>query len=565
MPSELDIKLQAIMGRLTAPGGPFETAEVDHFGRRLPVFRHAPTNLPALFAEFCGRHHDREFLVDGDIRLTFGEVHAMARHAAIGLIEEHGMRQGDHVGIAGANSASWIIGYMAVLMAGGCATLLNAWWTGDELAQAVELAECKLVLADKERAARLDAFGTPARVLAFGGQTAVQHLAALVAAGGHRDTLPAMAGTDAATIVFTSGTTGEAKAAFSDHRAVVHVAMTIAAQAFMIATEITDTGAPLPEESAALLCVPLFHVTGEIAVLLASFVSGRKLVIMPKWSAAEAMRLIEAERITFFTGVPLMSHEIATHPDRARYDLSSCTFFAAGGSAQPADHVHTILESIAHAFPLQGYGLTESNCVGCTNFTRNYLAKPGSTGPAHRPLVEIRVLGPDGEGLAAGEDGEVAIRSICNFGGYWNDPEATAETIRSDGFLLTGDLGHLDTAGYLFIVDRKKDIIIRGGENIAAIEVERAIYSHPGVAEASVFGLPDDRYGEVPVAVYHAKQGECLDARELQRHLAERIAAFKIPVQFWEQDQALPRLAAEKVDKRRLRDRYAKMWAGAKG
>jgi acyl-CoA synthetase (AMP-forming)/AMP-acid ligase II len=275
--------------------------------------------------------------------------------------------------------------------------------------------------------------------------------------------------------------------------------------------------------------------------------------------------MIEAERITFFTGVPLMSHEIASHPERDKYDLTSCTYFAAGGSPQPAPHVRQIRESMNHAFALQGYGLTETNSAVCVNFTENYLDKPDSTGPASKPLIEIAIIGPEGEELPAGMAGEIAVRSVCNFRGYWNDPAATAAAIRSDGFFLTGDLGRLDEEGYLYVIDRKKDIIIRGGENIAAGEVERAIYSHPGIAEASVFGLPDERYGEVPVAVYHTKAGERLDARELQRHLAERIAAFKIPVQFWQQDQALPRLGAEKVDKRALKDRYARMWAGAKG
>lgn len=570
MLSELDIKLRTITDRLTAPGGLFETGHVERYGRRMPVFRHAPTSLPALFAHYCAEYRDREFLVDGDLRLSFGEVHALARRTAIGLVARHGVGRGDRIGIAASNSANWIITYMAVLMAGGCATLLNSWATGAELADGIRLAQCPLVLADPDRAERLAGqtlTGEPlaARVVTFTHGEPSRGLSALHTGADDTTTLPELCGDDLATILFTSGSTGFAKAAVSDHRAVVHAAMNITLQALVVGTSLAEGGKALAEQEAALLCVPLFHATGEVAVLLKSFIAGRRLVIMPKWDATDAMRLIARERVTFFTGVPLMSFEIANHPERENYDLTSCTYFAAGGAAQPAGHVRRIRESMRHAYPLQGYGLTETNSAGCANVIENYLAKPDSTGPASAPLVEVAIFGTAGETLAAGETGEIGIRSVCNIRGYWNDPVASEAAIRPDGFFLTGDLGYLDEAGYLFVVDRKKDIIIRGGENIAAVEVERALYAHPDIAEVSVFGLPDAHYGEVPVAVYQARAGERLDARELQRHLAERIAAFKIPVQFWEEQQALPRLGAEKVDKRALKDRYGRIWAGRRG
>ena len=210
-----------------------------------------------------------------------------------------------------------------------------------------------------------------------------------------------------------------------------------------------------------------------------------------------------------------------------------------------------------HAFPLMGYGLTETNCVGCTNINENYLAKPHSTGPASAPLVELCILGEDGEPVTPGERGEIAIRSICNFGGYWNDPEATAQAIRADGFFLTGDIGFLDADGYLFVVDRKKDIIIRSGENIACAEVEQAIYSHPDVIEASVFSLPDVHHGEVPVAVYCTRPGTPVDPATMREHLVGRLATFKIPVRFWRRDEPLPRLGTQKVDKVALKARYS--------
>jgi acyl-CoA synthetase (AMP-forming)/AMP-acid ligase II len=265
--------------------------------------------------------------------------------------------------------------------------------------------------------------------------------------------------------------------------------------------------------------------------------------------------------VTYFVGVPLMSFEIATHPDRDQYDLSTCVTFAAGGAPRPVDHVDRIRRELPHAYPILGYGLTETNGVGCGNFNENYLAKPGSTGTASRPLVDLAILDDDGNALPDGAIGEVSIRSVCNFLGYWDNPEATRAAIMPDGYFRTGDLGYVDEDRYLFIVDRKKDIIIRGGENISCIEVESAIYAHPGIAEASVFGLPHELYGEIPAAVYLAKPGVTLDAETLRAFLAEHIAPFKIPVQFWQVTEHLPRLGTEKVDKRALRERYQREWA----
>jgi acyl-CoA synthetase (AMP-forming)/AMP-acid ligase II len=564
MPSELDTRLAAVIARVTAPGTPFETGFVERNGQRLPCFVHAPATLPALFDHFCAQHGDAEFLVDGDVRLSFAEVHAHARRVAVCLVTRYGVRRGDRVGIAARNSANWIIAYMGVLMAGGCVTLLNGWWSGEELAGGIALSECRLVLADPQRAERMTWHPGAAQLVPLDHGDPLQGLAGLLGESDEYWRLPELTGEDLAKIVFTSGSTGIAKGAVSDHRAVVQAAVLIAVQSLVACLLQAPEGA-MPPPQATLLNVPLFHVTGELALFLQSFVSGRRVVIMPKWDAREAMRLIERERITFFAGVPLMSLEIATHPARNDYDLSSCISFAAGGAPQPAEHVSRLREALPHAYPLIGYGLTETNCTGCFNLQENYLAKPASTGPASLPLIEIKVLGPDGEALPAGLRGEIAVRSACNFRGYWRNPEETAAALRTDGFFLTGDIGYLDEDGYLFVVDRKKDIIIRGGENIASAEVEQAIYAHPGVAEVSVFGLPDERYGEVPVAVYSIKDGHRLNEEELRQHLAERIAAFKVPVCLWREDCALPRLGTEKIDKRALKARYSQAWEDAKG
>ena len=279
--------------------------------------------------------------------------------------------------------------------------------------------------------------------------------------------------------------------------------------------------------------------------------------MMPKWNAREAMRLIEAERVSYFVGVPLMSYEMATHPDRAEFDLSSCKSFAAGGAPRPVDHVTKIRDSFPEGFPLLGYGLTETNAVGCGNYNENYLAKPGSTGKASRPLVDLAILDDDGNKLPQGQVGEVCMRTVANFRGYWKNDKATDAAFTKDGYFRSGDLGYLDEDDYLFIVDRKKDIIIRGGENISCIEVEQALYAHPDVIECSVFGLPDERFGEIVGAIYLVREGKTLTPPELCAFLDGKLAPFKLPAHLWQADEPLPKLGTQKIDKKSLREKYA--------
>lgn len=562
MPSDLDAELKAAMDRLTASGGPLETVMGERHGQLVPMIAQAPPTLPALFAHFCAQHAEKDFLVDGERRLSFAETYELARRLAQALVSVHAVRPGDRVGLAARNSANWIIAHMAMLMAGACATLLNGWWVGEELAEGIAIAGCKLVLVDAPRAERLAGQAHGAGIVVIG--HGPDGFAGLLAGADDGAALPVPVASDLATMLFTSGSTGKCKGAVSDHLGVVQAAFSYAAQTLMIMTHLTVRGTAPTGQPAAIVAVPLFHVTGEVPLYLQSFVIGRKLVLMPKWDALEAMRLMERERVTYFVGVPLMSLEIADHPRRDDFDLTACLTFAAGGAPRPVEHVTRIRQALPHGYPVLGYGLTETNAVGCGNFNENYQAKPGSTGPASRPLVEIATFDEAGCRLPVGEAGEIGIRAISNFVGYWNDPAATAAAITPDGFVLTGDIGRVDADGYLFIVDRKKDLIIRGGENVSSLEVESALYAHPAVAEASVFGLPCPSYGEVPVAVVHLKPGRSVDEAELRAFLAVHLAAFKLPVRCWREAESLPRLGTEKIDKGALRRRYLARWDPAR-
>jgi len=562
MQTDLDRDINRVTDAVTADGQMFALKTVTRRGVDMPAFVNAPPSLAHYFAHFCNQNKDALFLVDGDQRLTFGEVYAAAGKVADGLATRHGVKKGDRVGIAARNSAQWAIAYMGTIMAGGCATLLNGWWTGEELAYGIDLCECSLVLADAPRAARLDGIEHGASIVVFDHDEA-----GLAPITGDGDTAMRMLGElgpdDLATILYTSGSTGNPKGAFSDHLGVVSGTMNYICQTAMILQLLTERGEAPTVQPSALVSVPLFHVTGEIPVFLQSIAIGRKLVLMPKWDAGEALRLLDEEKVTYFVGVPLMSYEMATHPDRDQFDLSQCKSFAAGGAPRPVEHVNKIKESFPNGFPLLGYGLTETNAVGAGNLNENYLAKPGSTGMASRPLVDMAILDDAGKALPQGEVGEISIRSTANFLGYWKDEEATKAAYTDDAYFRTGDLGYLDPEGYLYIVDRKKDIIIRGGENIACIEVEDAIYAHPAVAECSVFGLPDERMGEVPAAVYLTQPGESLSPDDLKSYLAEHIAHFKIPEKLWQAEEQLPRLGTQKVDKRAVKALYAKDSAAA--
>lgn len=567
MPSELDLRIDKTTAMLTGPGGPMALTTFTQHGVDLPLVAAAPPALTHYFAHFCAQHGDTPFLVDGEERLSYAQAYAAARKVAGALVEGHGVKRGDRVGIAMRNAPAWVVLYMGILMAGGCATLLNGWWQGGELAAGIDDVEASLVFVDAPRCARLEDAGYTgkAKIVTLDiGQPIDAAIAPLMAAGGGMETaLPELTGDDLATILFTSGSTGQSKGAFSTHRAVVQATFNYIVQALVLLQLGTEDGtisADRPQH-ATLLTVPLFHVTGEVPMMLVSFAIGRKIVFMPKWNVIKAMELIEREKVTNFTGVPLMSFELLTSPDRGKYDLSSLQGLAGGGAPRPVEHVRRLADEFPTAPPALGYGLTETNGIGAGIFSTNYMEKPNSTGTATKPLVDMAILDDAGKPVPQGERGEVSIRSVALFGGYWNKPEASAACMTADGYFRSGDIGYLDADGYLFIVDRKKDIIIRGGENISCQEVEAEIYEHPAVAEACVFGLPEERLGEVVGAVVFCHPGQSVSSEALTEFLKTQLAAFKVPQRIWMSEGPLPRLGTEKIDKVSLRTHYRAVWA----
>jgi acyl-CoA synthetase (AMP-forming)/AMP-acid ligase II len=550
MASELDLKYDRKLAEITGPEGRIRVGR-DGDGRA--IVENLPATLAGLFKFFCDLHRDTEAVVSGDERLSFGDLDRWSDDVAHGLIAR-GVAKGDRVGIAMRNCPAWIVGYMGAVKAGAVATLINSWWEKFELDQALRLVTPKLVLADSARSERIREAGSPADLLELAiDQPLASALSPLLGAGPQY--LPEIAPEDVSSILFTSGSTSEPKGALSTHLAVTTGTYTYSTATLVVLGISQDEGNP-PGPPRTLINVPLFHVTGEVPVMLNSFVIGRCMVLMRKWDAGEALRLIERERITYFVGVPTMSLELMNHPDHSKYDLSLLTDIAAGGAPRPVEHVRRLEREFPGASPAIGYGLTETNAVGCSNLRDNYAAKPASTGRPQKPFVEIAILGADDRHLPTGETGEIAIRSAANIAGYWRNPDATAEAFTADGYIRTGDIGYLDEDEYLFIVDRKKEIIIRGGENISTAEVEAACYACDTVAEASVFGAPDERLGEVPVAVVRFGEGADASVADLREFLEQRLAHFKLPDRIIVADEPLPRLGTGKFDRRALKSRY---------
>jgi long-chain acyl-CoA synthetase len=540
----------------TGPGQIFELVDADVRGVSTQVFRHAPANLAQMFG-MSRNHGDKDFLVYEDERLTFTQAFEHIDALGHALVERYGVQKGDRVAVAMRNYPEWCMSFAAILSVGGISVSMNSWWKEEEMDYALRDSSPKVLICDDERYATAkttcDALGVKV-LLVRSKQTAstADHWHDVVQLGNKPPAVD-IAPDDDATILYTSGTTGFPKGAVSTHRAIISSLMSFSLRQTVDGMRATAKPEPDPFPPSFILIVPLFHVTGCVPVMMSCFVAGLKLVIMYKWDPEKAMQLIEREKITNFVGVPTQSWDLVNHPAFPNYDLSSLRAVGGGGAPAPAALVHKVANSFKKGGPQLGYGMTETNAFGPGNRGADYVARPTSTGRAVLPMkVEIRDA--DRRALPAGQTGDIWMFGPMLIRGYWNKPEATASAI-VDGWLNSGDIGRMDDEGFLYIEDRAKDMILRAGENVYGAEVEHAIYEHPAVHEAAVFGLPHERLGEEVAVAIFPKVGHEISAADLWTFLDGKIAAFKVPNHVVLLSEPLPRNAAGKFLKRELRDR----------
>ncbi len=545
----------AAIAALTAPGQPYELEQVELYARTCRAFRRAPPSLRELFD--ASRSGLPFFVYDAE-RLSFEDAWSEACRIGTLLVSQYGIQPGDRVAISMRNYPEWVTAFMAITSVGAVAVAMNGLWQPDEMAYALDDSGAKLLFADSERLERLSrckgAYPNLS-VLAvrsdeFYGVNALPLEAALggLEAGGMPsvDIHPG----DDATIFYTSGSTGHPKGAVSCHRNIITALLSweldANARALMQGREL-----PVPDEQlATLLAVPLFHATGSHAVYLSSYRSQRRIVSMYKWDVERAVELIERERINSVVAPAAMTGDLVAAARNTNRDLSSLATVGGGGAPRAPAQVRNIDLAFAKAVPNTGWGMTETNAIGTGIAGREYLDHPESSGQCSA-VLDLRIVDDTGKELAQGERGELQVRGTSVIRGYWNRPDANAETF-VDGWLRTGDVAYLDDDGFLYIVDRIKDLVIRGGENIGCGAVEAALLEHPDVIEASVYGVPDERLGEELGATLFAK--ESLSEEALRAFLEPRIARFEIPRHMRFSDKPLPRIASGKIFKRQLRE-----------
>jgi long-chain acyl-CoA synthetase len=567
--------------QLTAPGARLEIEETVIRGIPTKVWKNAPPTLRHVFLN-ARAFGEREFVVYEDDRATY-EAFARAAIKLAGQLQAEGVRKGDRVAVIMRNLPEWPVAFFAGVLCGAIVTPLNAWWTGPELEYGLADSGTKVAFVDDERLERilphLDACPELKRVYvsrlkADSSEPRVARLEGVIGpvnGWASLDDLPLpdvhLEPEDDATILYTSGTTGKPKGALGTHR---NMTSNIGAGGISAARNFLRAGEPLPEsdphklpQRCTLLVVPLFHATGLSATLCPTMNAGGKLVFMRKFEAVPAMQIIEREKVNATGGVPTIAWQLIEHPDREKYDLSSLQAVTYGGAPSAPELVRKISETFPGSQPGNGWGMTETTATFTSHLGKDYENRPDSAGPA-APVGEMQIRDPaDGVTvLEPGAVGELWCKGPQVVKGYWNKPEATAETF-VDGWLRTGDLARIDEEGFLFIIDRAKDMLIRGGENIYCVEVENVLYEHPDVMDAAIVGRPHKTLGEEPAAVVHLRPGGAATEAELRDLVRSKLASFKAPVQvvFW--PEPLPRNANGKILKTELKKVFAEEPAGA--
>ncbi len=552
-------ELKKARAELTGPGGTFEIVEADVLGNRIRTFKNAPPSIREFWLstiEFA----ERPYLIYEDERLTYADAHERVNAVASWLAEQ-GVKSGDRVAVAMRNYPEWMLIYWACVSTGIAVVGMNAWWTPEEMAYALNDSAPKAVFVDAERYARMqERSDLPVGMKLVGVRipdlpAGVTPWSEVIAHGGAMPDVTVDPDADAC-IFYTSGTTGNPKGAQLTHRGCVSNLFNMlyaGAAAGQAVHEATGVAPPDPPPvPTALLTTPLFHVTANNCGAYAVTAVGGAIALMYKWDAGQALKLIERERITSLSGVPVMGRELINHPDFATTDTSSLTVLNGGGAQVPPDLVQKIEDKLAMARPGTGYGMTET-CGIITSISADFFVdRPDSAGPS-MPNFEVKCVDDDGNAVPQGQVGELWVKGSSVIKGYINRPEATAASI-TDGWLHTGDIARIDENGFIYIVDRKKDMVLRGGENVYCAEVEAAIYRHAAVAECCVFGVEDERLGEeVGVAVV-LKPGMTLTGAELRDHCIGIMARHKAPRYVWFQTDPLPRNASGKFLKRELRE-----------
>ena len=538
----------------------FALTEATIRGVSYRVFENAPPHVAAMLygSREAQGNGSYEYLVYGDERWTFDDFLNDVSSMAHVLRDTFGVVKGQPVAIAMRNCPELMIMTMAIASVGAVTVFVNAWWTTHELDYALKDSGAKLIFADGDRADRMVPLIDPLELTLVGvrdadGMTEHSYKSLMKSMD---NTIPVdveIEPDDDFAIMYSSGTTGHPKGVVQTHRGAINAVFTWllqGASAPFVLEDEPDPNNPAPRPS-VLVVTPLFHVTATHPMFLLSIPAGAKVALIYKWDAAEAVRIIRDEKITRFLGVPTQSADLMTAARDLGETLPSLDYMGSGGAKRPASQVSELANLFPNAVVSTGWGMTETNAVGIGMGGQDYEDRPAAAGKPHPPLQDVIFLGDDGTEVAQGEVGEITVKSACNMRCYLNKPEATAEVFQ-DGWLRTGDLGYIDTDGFITIVDRKKNIIIRGGENIACLDVEGALHRHPCVAEACVFSVPDERLGEIVGAGIQIKLGHETTASDLQSFLTDHIAKFKVPQHIWLQSEPLPRGATDKIDRRAL-------------